>query len=278
MSFYAESVKKFSCWDCQYFKAEDSENEVNGWCRKNAPRSADLYGFSKGGGTPNVLVYQAAMIDKITNRDGALTQSGQIEGALAYRSKPITSSSSFQAGTNFPFFGLPNSRIYHMLVCLGSAAVGGPGPPVSPFVKIDFFNETGSSRTNLGTVNVPLDSLTTKTMNNPSPLSYQQRNFTLPTPIVIPNLNMWGFELDLSVTDDSQMSAFDVINVACYVEQNFLVSAGGGLTTANPDDLTEEESFAKYSIIEVAPNMWCGEYKHTNKVVPAIPPWTPPTP
>lgn len=51
------------------------------------------------------------------------------------------------------------------------------------------------------------------------------------------------------------------------------------LGSINPDDITHEQSFAKWCLIRVAPNEWCGEYKANPNDVPDPPdiPWPEPS-
>ena len=47
----------------------------------------------------------------------------------------------------------------------------------------------------------------------------------------------------------------------------------------NPDDITQDESYAKWALIKVGPNEWCGDYKPaSSRVVPPIPPFIYPEP
>jgi len=49
--------------------------------------------------------------------------------------------------------------------------------------------------------------------------------------------------------------------------------------STNPDDITQDESYAKWCLVKVAPNEWCGEYKPaSSRVVPPVPPFEYPEP
>lgn len=68
----SENVKKFSCWDCQYFKAIDPLVSLSGYCRRYAPHSLDFFGFENaGGGTTLPLTSKG---DLLTRNDTDLVR------------------------------------------------------------------------------------------------------------------------------------------------------------------------------------------------------------
>lgn len=73
------------------------------------------------------------------------------------------------------------------------------------------------------------------------------------------------------VTRCDSMASVIAAMAAAEIETPFVGSI-------NPDDITHEQSFAKWCLIKVAPNEWCGEYKPAVESIPEPPPFIYPEP
>lgn len=287
MPFFAESIKPFSCWNCHYFTPENAQSQVNGWCRRGAPCTADLYGppAPPPAGSFRYIV-QAGAMRNITNEDCYLTLfSGEKSQAVDIGEKYIGEDGAiFNDKECFPIISFPNSKITHLIVSTAAMAVA--GTPVPAFCNYDLtlWKEAGATRDFI--LRYKISGIPAAYVNANGSIiakNYYQMIWPFNVDIPIPDWEMWSYQLDLSPVgpDDGAIVAMANVNTAVVIESTFPTAAAaapGAQSILNPDDLTLAESLAKYAVIPIGPNTWCGDYKRNSNTVPDVPPYTPPAP
>jgi hypothetical protein len=184
-------------------------------------------------------------------------------------------------------------RVIDIKVACAGAAVGAATKGAAPTLRLDFYQINLSNRTLItnGTQRLPcIANQTDIGINNTTTPGTSLIYFAkeaFPGGFIEPaNSTLFGFEF---VNESGSEDTINAIRQAtAYVElvKLPLVAAaaaameesGPFVGSINPDDITHDESFAKWCLIKVSPNEWCGEYKPAVASIPNPPPFVYPEP
>lgn len=203
------------------------------------------------------------------------------------------SSNVYSNGQLTPWL-LPHTwRVIDIKVVCAAAAVSTATKGSAPTLRLDFYQVNISNRTLItnGTQRLPCIAQQSQigvnnTLAAGSSLIYFSKD-AFPGGYIEPaDSTLFGFEF---VNESGSQDTINAISQAtAYVElvKLPLVSAaamamaesGPFVGSINPDDITHDESFAKWCLIKVSPNEWCGEYKPAVVSIPDPPPFIYPEP
>jgi hypothetical protein len=266
------NVKNHSCWDCHYFHPINSEVEISGYCRRYAPHSLDFFGLDAagggGGGQIFLMWFQASRFqdqqatEVLLSRDGETPGSGQTKAI----SNPNT---SYNNGGCFPFTTPNNTSIYAVQLTASSFAVWGLTESEAPFLKVDFYLIDGTSETLIGSADIPTDVNLTHDRNSWGD-AFQNTVYVLPIPISIPASGLFGWRIDATNNNDDKVYRTKNVIVSPYIGVEY-IPPENALLEVNALPEVQGTSESKWSLISDGPEMWCGEFKPSSKVVPPIP-------
>jgi hypothetical protein len=207
----------------------------------------------------------------------------------------ITQSANVYSNGQLTPWILPHDwRVIDIKVACAGAAVGVGTKGAAPTLRLDFYQINLSNRTLItnGTQRLPcIANQTDIGINNTTTPGTSLIYFAkeaFPGGFIEPaNSTLFGFEF---VNESGSEDTINAIRQAtAYVElvKLPLVAAaaaaameesGPFVGSINPDDITHDESFAKWCLIKVSPNEWCGEYKPAVASIPNPPPFVYPEP
>jgi hypothetical protein len=210
----------------------------------------------------------------------------------------LTSSANIYSSGQLTPWILPHDwRVIDIKVACASAAVSTATKGAAPTLRLDFYQINIANRTlqTNGTQRLPCIANQTdiginNTLTPGTSLIYFAKE-VFPGGYIEPaNSTLFGFEF---VNESGSEDTINGITQAtAYVElvKLPLVSAMAAMAAAesagepfvgsiDPNDISQDESYAKWALMKVAPNEWCGEWKPaSSRIVPPVPPFTYPEP
>lgn len=209
----------------------------------------------------------------------------------------LTSSANTYANGQLTPWILPHTwRVIDIKVVVAAAATSVGTVGSAPTLRLDFYQINISNRTlqTNGTQRLPcIANVGDVGINNTLAAGTSLIYFALssfPGGFIEPSdSTLFGFEF---VNESGSEDTINAISQAtAYVElvKLPLVTTAAAAAAAaaeeapflgsiNPNDITEAQSFAKWCLIKVSPNEWCGEYKPAVEDIPDPPPFTYPEP
>jgi hypothetical protein len=202
---------------------------------------------------------------------------------------------TYASGQQTPWI-LPHTwRVIDIKVACAAAAVSTATKGSAPTLRLDFYQINIANRTlqTNGTQRLPcIANVTDIGINNTlaagTSLIYFAKD-AFPGGYIEPaDSTLFGFEfVNESGTQDtinalSQATAYvELVKLPLVGAMAAMAAAAEGepfIGSIDPNDISEAQSFAKWCLIKVAPNEWCGEYKPAPGIIPAPPPFIYPEP
>jgi hypothetical protein len=201
------------------------------------------------------------------------------------------SANTYASGQQTPWI-LPHTwRVIDIKVAVAAAAVSTATKGTAPTLRLDFYQINITNRTlqTNGTQRLPCianvaDIGINNTLAAGTSLIYFAKD-AFPGGYIEPSdSTLFGFEFVNETTSEDTINA--ISQATAYVELvkiPLVTTAAAAAESAflgsiNPNDITEAQSFAKWCLIKVSPNEWCGEYKPAVEDIPDPPPFTYPEP
>lgn len=194
--------------------------------------------------------------------------------------------------TMLPFHVPPNAELVAVGLNLTKGAVGGGSVGANPYLKIYFYDRSGSGFTNLGGVDFPIPAAYVGYNSDVSVDNYYSAIEKLSTTLgPFPN-HFLGLHVVLDTSDTERIYAVHNCTITAYVKiplsdimDSTLLAMAAAATgeSAAPDLAAETESgpvllsstiptsAGKWSVIYDATSMWCGAYRRKPGTIPPIP-------
>ena len=241
---------------------------------------------------------QAARFGEVQAVDAEMTRDGEAPGGAV---RPISSTTtSYDNAGSFPFMVPLTSQIDAVQISVTKTATSTATVGAAPTLEVTFWEVSGPTEVQIGSAFVPIDPATVSPNFNTGTPDWRMIPYVLPVPIPISSYGQYGWRLEMTPTgSDEKICKTRNVNVRVYRSYtppaatlaeiaearaafdanrvDIMTAIMGSEAQALAADITPDQSINKWSFIQFAPNVWCGEYKRNSGNIPAIPPFELPT-